>query len=450
MQHGEHLAGLTVIAAGIAVAPAAPAAAEEPCELMWARLLGTADDDYGRSVALDADGNVIICGSADGDVLLAKYTPSGTLLWSRQYGTTAADTARDVATDSACNIYLVGETRDSLFGPHAGSLDAFLAKYSPSGDLLWGHQFGTSASDHASAVIVDSEDHVYLCGDTDGPAGSDAFLAKYDSEGGRIWERQFAAGFENWATGLALDAAGDVVVAGHAGGDGAVLARFTASGEELWIRRIDTPDEQWFFDIALDATGNIYFAGQVFYPYSDEYSAVLMKTDAEGAMLWSRSYDHSSITGEVWSAVTVDTVGNAYVAGSYGPEWGYEGPVVMQLSKYGPSGDQLWLAEPTLGARTASASGVHADSAGNLFISGLADRLFGIPGAGGVDALVARFRPACYADCDGSGATDFFDFLCFQNLFAAGDARADCDDSGSLDLFDFLCFQNAFAAGCPG
>lgn len=54
----------------------------------------------------------------------------------------------------------------------------------------------------------------------------------------------------------------------------------------------------------------------------------------------------------------------------------------------------------------------------------------------------------CYADCDVSGATDFFDFLCYQNLFAAADARADCDGSGALDIFDFLCFQNEFAAGC--
>ncbi len=55
----------------------------------------------------------------------------------------------------------------------------------------------------------------------------------------------------------------------------------------------------------------------------------------------------------------------------------------------------------------------------------------------------------CYADCDESGDLDFFDFLCFQNLFAAGDPAADCDASGGLDFFDFLCFQNEFAAGCP-
>ncbi len=54
----------------------------------------------------------------------------------------------------------------------------------------------------------------------------------------------------------------------------------------------------------------------------------------------------------------------------------------------------------------------------------------------------------CYADCDASGAPDFFDFLCYQNLFAAGDPHADCDGSGGLDFFDFLCFQNEFGAGC--
>src|SRR5690606_11493073 len=55
----------------------------------------------------------------------------------------------------------------------------------------------------------------------------------------------------------------------------------------------------------------------------------------------------------------------------------------------------------------------------------------------------------CAADCDGSGEVDFFDFLCFQELFASGDPEADCDGSGELDFFDFLYFQGEFAAGCP-
>jgi hypothetical protein len=72
-------------------------------------------------------------------------------------------------------------------------------------------------------------------------------------------------------------------------------------------------------------------------------------------------------------------------------------------------------------------------------------------GSGAVGAIVVEGEPdgGCYADCDESGELDFFDFLCFQDAFAAGEAYADCDESGELDFFDFLCFQNEFAVGCP-
>ena len=61
----------------------------------------------------------------------------------------------------------------------------------------------------------------------------------------------------------------------------------------------------------------------------------------------------------------------------------------------------------------------------------------------------------CYADCDGSGMLDLFDFLCFQDSFVNGEPYAcDCDTTTGTnppvcDIFDFLCFQNAFVAGCP-
>jgi len=56
---------------------------------------------------------------------------------------------------------------------------------------------------------------------------------------------------------------------------------------------------------------------------------------------------------------------------------------------------------------------------------------------------------SCYADCDGGGSLDIFDFVCFQDAFASGDPYADCTGNGALDIFDFLCFQDAFASGCP-
>ena len=90
------------------------------------------------------------------------------------------------------------------------------------------------------------------------------------------------------------------------------------------------------------------------------------------------------------------------------------------------------------------------DSAGNVHTSGDTGGSLGGFSAGENDAFLAKYTPSCYADCDGDGELTFFDFLCFQNAFAAPDPYADCDGSRFLDVFDFLCFQNEFAAGCSG
>ncbi|MCA9279877.1 MAG: hypothetical protein H6815_05455 [Phycisphaeraceae bacterium] len=56
---------------------------------------------------------------------------------------------------------------------------------------------------------------------------------------------------------------------------------------------------------------------------------------------------------------------------------------------------------------------------------------------------------SCYADCDGSGTLNIFDYICFGNEYASGSQYADCDGSGSLNIFDYICFGNAYAGGCP-
>src|SRR5690606_32747712 len=103
------------------------------------------------------------------------------------------------------------------------------------------------------------------------------------------------------------------------------------------------------------------------------------------------------------------------------------------------------------GASLAPAGDVNGDGVDDLVIGAPAEYFGYLQGERGRAYVIfgRRVDSPCYADCDGSGELDVFDFLCFQNLFAAGDPQADCDQSGELDIFDFLCFQNAFAAGCP-
>ena len=109
--------------------------------------------------------------------------------------------------------------------------------------------------------------------------------------------------------------------------------------------------------------------------------------------------------------------------------------------------------EPAYGADWALLQvDVSAYANGGLHTITLRSEVFGGPGQFSnffVDDVSLEAGSTCYADCDLSGGLDFFDFLCFQNEFAAATGYADCDNSGGHDFFDFLCFQNEFAAGCP-
>src|SRR5690606_23592294 len=164
---------------------------------------------------------------------------------------------------------------------------------------------------------------------------------------------------------------------------------------------------------------------------------------------------------EAWLSLTGDdnffgtTVNGAYTAGDSRFDVAGSGCMTPGFAPYGADGridaaDREYIRDQFVGnpfvtdgeatwADTAEAVGfdLSADVTGDLIVDA-AD-------VAAIDAVLG----GCYADCDESGALDFFDFLCFQNGFAAGEPYADCDESGSLDFFDFLCFQNEFAAGCP-
>jgi hypothetical protein len=64
-------------------------------------------------------------------------------------------------------------------------------------------------------------------------------------------------------------------------------------------------------------------------------------------------------------------------------------------------------------------------------------------------ALRAPTTTGCGSDVICPCPTDIFDFLKFQELFAAGDPSADLNGDGVLDFFDFIQFQEEAANPCP-
>ena len=133
------------------------------------------------------DGNT---SSGSADLFVVKYNSSGTKQWTKQLGSSSSDYAKGVAVDSSGNVYAAGYTNGGLDGnTNSGSNDLFVVKYNSSGTKQWTKQLGTSGG-RAHGVAVDSSGNVYAAGYTDGgldgntsSGGQDIFLVKYNSSG---------------------------------------------------------------------------------------------------------------------------------------------------------------------------------------------------------------------------------------------------------------------------
>jgi hypothetical protein len=203
--------------------------------LLWTKQLGSSDSDDSNGVATDSQGNVLISGITAGslagsnkgldDAWVAKYSPEGTLLWTKQLGSSTNDYSRGVATDSQGNVLISGITAGSLAGSNKGGGDAWVAKYSPEGTLLWKKQLGSSRGDDSNGVATDSGGNVFTAGATLGALkGSnrgyfDAWVAKYSPNGELWWLRQEGTRSNDFAFGVATDNNGHVLVTGTTQGN---------------------------------------------------------------------------------------------------------------------------------------------------------------------------------------------------------------------------------------
>jgi len=163
---------------------------------VWTIQIGTSDNDWSNSVALDASGSIYIAGQTQGnldgtsagdyDAFLCKFDSGGNAVWTTQIGTSSSDGSHSVALGASGNAYITGTTKGDLGGSNVGNTDAFLSKFNSSGNVVWTTQIGTSSYDGSFSVALDAVGNVYISGETGGDLGEpnagdwDVFLVKYE------------------------------------------------------------------------------------------------------------------------------------------------------------------------------------------------------------------------------------------------------------------------------
>jgi hypothetical protein len=105
------------------------------------------------------------------DAFVAKVSPAGTLVYSTYLGGSGVDIANAIAVDWSGAAYVAGYTYSTdltavgtLQSTNAGGCDAFLAKLTSAPAVAYLSYLGGNGSDTASAVAVDAAGGVYLAG----------------------------------------------------------------------------------------------------------------------------------------------------------------------------------------------------------------------------------------------------------------------------------------------
>lgn len=262
-----------------------------------------------------------------------------TLTYATFLGGAGKDAARGIGMDGAGNVYIAGITSTtelntlSAYQPNFGGQtignfltgDGFVAKFSPTGTLLYLTYIGGSQDDGVSAIAVDTAGDAYLAGATTSPnfpivggyqtsyGGSmptgnhtrtgDAFVAKLNPTGNKLLYSTFLGGSgDDIAFAIAIDGAGNAYVAGATSSFNFPL---TPGGGEFQTILAGTGGEP----LKVDCPG-----GTCPLPFWDPGDAFVAKLDPTGSQLLFSTY-LGGVDDDVARAIAVDSASNVYVAG---------------------------------------------------------------------------------------------------------------------------------------
>ena len=351
-----------------------------------------------------------------------------TITWHTFLGSIESDEAAGVVVDDQGNVYVVGHSGASWgnpIRPFAQQFDGFVAKLSPTGELLWHTFLGGNGSDFIRAIALDATGHVYVCGRSSTGWGNpvrpsavaDGFVAKLTADGALVWNTFLGGVSVDSTSGIAVDPGGEVSVVGTSPGPwegmisgtrDAFVARLAPDGVLLWHRFLGNEHEDNGGGIATDADGNVYVTGlsqsswgAPIRPFAGGsfYDAFVAKLTPTGTLTWNTFLGGAG--GEEGRAIDVDADGNIYVLGSAGTEpWGEplrapSGWVDGFVAKLIPTGDLAW--NTFLGGPDFDGMGtLKVDGAGDIYVSGSSSAAWGsplLPYSGERDGVLARLAP---------------------------------------------------------
>ncbi|MFO7722069.1 MAG: T9SS type A sorting domain-containing protein [Bacteroidales bacterium] len=229
------------------------------------------------------------------DMVLCKFSSSGTLLWSKVIGTPQADEVMGLIETTQGHYLLAGLTDDASGN---GGSEFAVVKTDQSGNVIWKKRYGGTGSDRLNSVVEMMGQYYFLGWTPTGGIGSnDVAVMKTDTAGNIIWNYAYGTAQTERAFNMLADPfnPGGLVVAGYTDySDSVTNNRNTflmtldgTTGNMLWARSYGSTgtDGHWPTGLAMHGINDdigYYVLGSTNTFGQGSYSLYLTKTDIDG------------------------------------------------------------------------------------------------------------------------------------------------------------------------
>src|SRR4030095_6942653 len=213
--------------------------------------------DEALAIAVDASGNVYVTGSSAGtvgpngifdDLIVIKYNSAGTELWNFRYNGPSGglDRGNSIAVDAAGNIFVCGLSWGGS-GTGGTNFDEVLIKLNSSGVFQWVNRKTPVIYDELTMLVLDAAGNVYATGFETSTTQSENYVTlKYNTAGVLQW-RSYYNGPDNdidEAIAIALDRTGNVYVTGKSDGGSSTVydiatVKYSTTGLQVWASRFN-------------------------------------------------------------------------------------------------------------------------------------------------------------------------------------------------------------------
>ena len=296
--------------------------------IIWAKTYGGTDDDRAYSVQQTSDGGYIVAGYTNSfgegsrDIFLIKTDANGNIIWAKTYGGTGNEWPSSAQQTSDGGYIVAGLT--GSFG--AGSADAFLIKTDANGNIQWAKTYGGADHDEAYSIQQTSDGGYIVAVWTRsfGAGNFDFFLIKTDANGNIIWSKTYGGASDDRVNSVQQTSDGGYIVAGRtssfgAGSVDAFLIKTDANGNIIWAKTYGGASDDRVNSVQQTSDGGYIVAGHTMSFGAGDRDIFLIKTDANGNLQWAKTYGG---TGSDWAYSVQQTSDGGYIVAGWTGSFG--------------------------------------------------------------------------------------------------------------------------------